>query len=117
MTSSEMDPGGPGMTLTVPNPRRSSAREANVLQDGRKRQKLSHSPKKESQRQKTNEIADETSRVLKSQESGSSDQSGSKWFIAANKNISTSQRGAVEIDSTSASDMHAQCLLHQIQYR
>ena len=105
-----MEPGGRSMNVNAPNPRRISTREANVLQEGRKRQKLSHSPKEVSYRRTTNEIADATSRVLKSQESGSSDQSGSKWFSAANKNIKASQKGPSELDGMHDTAWHSQCL-------
>lgn len=67
--------------------------------DGRKRQKLSHSPEEESHREEHEAIGDAVARVLESQESGSSDQSASRWFKSANKNIPHSTRAQTEFDS------------------
>lgn len=84
------------MVSSAPNARPSAAtsQERNILHDGRKRQKLSHSPEKESQPLR---IGDGVRRVP-SQESGSSDQSGSKWFTAANQNLDAGPTRQSELD-------------------
>lgn len=88
------------MTMTTPNPRRTPLTAPERTQDGRKRRKLSHSPEKESHAQDTLEIGNEVPRVLKSQESNSSDQSAGKWFSQANKDGLTSQQQSAELDGT-----------------
>lgn len=84
--------------MTTPNPRRTPLTALDRTQDGRKRRKLSHSPEKESHVQDTLEIGDGFPRVLKSQESNSSDQSAGKWFSQANKNGLTSQQQTAELN-------------------
>ncbi|KAK5942774.1 hypothetical protein PMZ80_005340 [Knufia obscura] len=77
------------------NPRRTPI---NRLQDGRKRQKLSHNPEKASHAQSSHQIGDEVIRVLHSQDSGSSDQSAGKWFSQANKTGVPGQQKSAEPD-------------------
>lgn len=88
------------MTMTTPNPRRTPLTALERTQDGRKRRKLSHGSEKGSHVQDTLEIGDEVPRLLKSQESNSSDQSAGKWFSQANKNGLTGQQQSAELDGT-----------------
>lgn len=70
--------------------------EAQTSVDRRKRQKLSHTP--ETRGQGREAIADAVDNRIRSQESGSSDQSASKWFESANKHFRGSQREPSHLD-------------------
>jgi len=98
----DREPGGGAekrsMTITTPNPRRTSPRDVNRTQDGRKRQKLSHDPHNDSHVEDNHELGDEVPRVLQGEESGSSDQSAGKWFSRVNKNGLTGQEQSAELD-------------------
>lgn len=100
--SLEHEPGGRRVVITSPNPRRTLPHppltDTKLLQDGRKRQKLSHNSREESQN--TEAIGDEVARVCKSQESGSSDQSASKWFQDASKNMNNVHKEQAELGGT-----------------
>lgn len=87
------------MLMTIPHARRTSpTHEVKSLLDGRKRQKLSHSPEK--QFDPTDRIADDAAQMVQSQDSGSSDQSASKWFREANNNLTPAQLHKSELDGT-----------------
>lgn len=108
MESLEQDAGGRTIQLTTPNPRRTPPRNApadkRTTQDGRKRQKLSYSPEKESHRQVPPAIGDEVQRVLPSQksgESGSSDQSAGRWFAQASRNATSARHRPGEFNGMS----------------
>lgn len=89
------------MNITHPNPRRTSpTKDLQTLFDGRKRQKLSHSPEK-GIFDPTTTIADAPAKLAKGQESSSSDQSASRWFKEANNNFRPAQSRQSELDGTS----------------
>lgn len=86
------------MNITHPNPRRTSpVHDSQKLLDGRKRQKLSHSPEKRIF-DPTTTIADAPAKITRGQESSSSDQSASRWFKEANSNFRPAQSRQSEID-------------------
>jgi len=91
------------MAIISPNPRRSFQRpiatDAISFRDGRKRQKLSHGAEQEPQN--TNTTGGDMTRICKTQESSSSDQSASKWFRAAKENISSTQKAQTDLDGKS----------------
>lgn len=88
------------MNTTHPNPRRTSPiQESQRLLDGRKRQKLSHSPDNEALN-RTARIAYAPAHAARTQESGSSDQSASRWFKDANDNVGPVQSQPSALDGT-----------------
>lgn len=90
------------MVMTYANPRRQQrTQERRELQEGRKRQKLSHSPEK-GIIDPTTTIADDAPTVLKGQESSSSDQSASRWFREVNDNLRPAQSQPTEMDGGSS---------------
>lgn len=95
------------MIMPIPNPRRSPPSSRNgrkTTTDGRKRQKLSHTPEDDASGSSTRlEMGNEvplSTRVLASQDSGSSDQSASKWFNAAAHNATPAPKQNADIDGT-----------------
>lgn len=88
----------PSMMTTSPSSRRQQGtHERREMHEGRKRQKLSHSPEK-GIFDPTTTIADDASRILKAQDSTSSDQSASRWFRESNDNIRPAQSQPTELD-------------------
>lgn len=115
-TSPKHDPGGRRAMLTTPNPRRTTLTQKDVktLHDGRKRQKLSHSPEKEEHGAVRQVVPNQPTRLSSighSQESGSSDNSASKWFSEATQKATTAQRQAPEVDGLLQFQLFESCSL------
>ena len=106
ITLPENESAGRTMVMSFPNPRRSPPRSFDraILNDGRKRQKLSHSPTVSPNLKRPQTIGDEMplkprkSGILASQDSSSSDQSAANWYKSAANNATSATQQNDEID-------------------